>query len=328
MKKQLNYPIKFEPILKEKIWGGDKLNLLYGKGDSSSLRIGESWELSDVHGNISIVLNGALKGQTIKQLILDYRSEFIGNKVYQLFGDNFPLLFKFIDAAEDLSIQLHPNDKIAKEKHNSFGKTEMWYILEADTDSKIYTGLKNGVNKKDYLSAVKEGKILEVINVDSVNKEDVFFIESGTIHGIGKNTMVAEIQQTSDITYRVYDWGRVNEEGLARELHNDLAIDALDFTKDKSCKVVGVSNKINNPNRLVKNKYFTVNKVNLEDKLEREISKIDSFVVYMCVCGEVELMLNDNIEKIRTGETILIPACVNSVILKTKNEASLLEIYI
>lgn len=320
------YPVKFSPILQEKIWGGNKLVRLFNKR-SNKVKIGESWELSGVKDNISIVSNGEYTGLSLTKLVENYKSDFIGGSVYNVFGNEFPLLFKFIDAADDLSIQLHPNDQLAKERHNSFGKTEMWYVLDVDEKSKLYAGFNQELNKEEYLKYFDKGELLDLIHVDEVKKGDAFFIEVGTIHAIGKGILIAEIQQTSDITYRVYDWDRVDANGQGRELHTELAIDALDFNKIGTCKV-DYNNYKNISNQIYSCQYFTTNKLNIENKLDRNISQIDSFVVYMCVEGSGSIKVNNQVEKMIKGETVLIPAIAKEVFLESNDIFELLEVYI
>ena len=225
------YPLKFNPILKDKIWGGEKLKNILNKQTEAS-NIGESWEVSDVEGDTSIVTNGPLKGQSLKELLSNFKSDLLGEKNYAQFGTKFPLLIKFIDAKEDLSIQLHPNDTLAAERHNSFGKTEMWYVMQADQDSNLIVGFNQDMNAEKYLHHLDNKSLTEILNFDKVQAGDTYFIEVGRVHAIGAGVMLAEIQQTSDITYRVYDWDRVDDKGNERELHNDLAIDAIDFDMD------------------------------------------------------------------------------------------------
>ncbi|RXP45937.1 mannose-6-phosphate isomerase [Lutibacter sp. HS1-25] len=318
------YPIKFSPVLKEKIWGGEKLKNVLHKNCFSN-NVGESWELSGVNGDISVVSNGALKGTLLKNLIEDFKEDLVGSAVYKKFGNTFPLLFKFIDANDDLSIQLHPNDELAQKRHNSFGKTEMWYVVDADKQSKLYVGFDKQYTKDQYLSKFNNGEILEMVNDVEVAKGDVFFIETGTVHAIGKGVLIAEIQQTSDLTYRIFDWNRTDDNGISRELHTDLALDAFDFSKTQIEKI-SYQNKSNQAENLVTCEYFTTNKLNIKGNFKKELSKCDSFVVYMCVEGSGSITIGTNITEFVKGETILIPAIVNEV--EIKGSAELLEVYI
>ncbi len=320
------YPIKFTPILKEKIWGGEKLKRLLNK-NSFSNKIGESWELSGVEGDVSTVNNGDFKGLSLQELIENYKETFVGSAVYQKFGKTFPLLFKFIDANDDLSIQLHPNDALAKKRHNSFGKTEMWYVVDADKHSKLYIGFDKAYTKDSYLSNFNKGKILEMVNAKEVEKGDVFFIETGTVHAIGKGVLIAEIQQTSDLTYRIFDWNRTDDSGFSRELHTELALEAFDFSKTQIDKI-SYQDKLNQSEKLVSCPYFTTNKLNVEGSFEKDLSKsLDSFVVYMCVEGNGEMIIGENKEQFKAGETILIPAIAEDIKIIATN-AALLEVYI
>ena len=216
------YPIKFNPILKEKIWGGNKLKNILGKQTESS-NVGESWEISDVKGNISIVSNGQYKGRNLKELINQYKADFLGYSNFENFGTNFPLLIKFLDAKTDLSVQVHPDNDMAKQHHNSFGKTEMWYIMDSDDNADIVLGLKDKNIHPEILQNINSDNVEAVFNRESVKKGDSFFIPAGKIHAIGAGVLAAEIQQTSDITYRVYDWDRTDDKGKKRELHTHLA---------------------------------------------------------------------------------------------------------
>ena len=224
------YPLKFDPILKEKIWGGTKLGTVLDKPTGDSENMGESWEISGVEGNISVVSEGDLKGRTLVELINEYKGELIGEHVYEKFGDKFPLLIKFIDANDDLSIQVHPDDELAQKRHNSFGKTEMWYVVDAEEGATLISGFKKQTNKEEYLRIFEEGNLTDILNSEDVVNDDVFFLPAGRVHTIGKGLLIAEIQQTSDITYRIYDFDRVDKNGVGRELHVEEAVDAIDYS--------------------------------------------------------------------------------------------------
>ena len=319
------YPIKFTPILKETIWGGKKLSELLHK-ESNSNNIGESWEISGVKNNISLVNNHVFKGKALTDLIETYKDDLVGHFIYQKFGNTFPLLFKFIDANDDLSIQLHPNDAIASKRHNSFGKTEMWYVVDADKGAKLYVGFDKEYSKEEYLEKFNNGEILEMVNEIEVEKGDVFFIETGTVHAIGKGVLVAEIQQTSDITYRIFDWNRTDNEGNSRELHTEQALDAFDFSKTKLEKIK-YENTLNQTETLVECEYFKTNKLTVKGELKKDISSLKSFIVYMCVEGEGIISVNGQKEIITKGETILIPAVVEEIEFEG-SKLELLEVYI
>lgn len=316
-------PIKFVPIIKDKIWGGHRLSKLLGKDIGSLPNGGESWELSAVEGNISVIANGELKGIPLDKAIETYGAELVGQKVYAQHGNDFPLLVKFIDAADNLSIQVHPDDKMAKERHNSFGKTEMWYILDADEDSQIITGFSRQSSKEEYQPLLNEGKFIDILGAHNVQRGDVFFIPSGRIHAINKGVMVAEIQQTSDITYRVFDYNRRDAQGNTRELHVNEAKEALNFSDTDSGKV-SYSLKTNDRTDVVKCPFFNTGIVAVDGSCPRDYSDIDSFVILMCVKGAV---IADDVE-IKCGETALVPACSKGVTMTSAEHSEVLEVYI
>jgi mannose-6-phosphate isomerase len=318
------YPLKFQPILKERIWGGNKLKSLLNK-NSTKANIGESWELSDVEGDTSIVSNGNLKGQSLKKLLIEYGQEILGNKSHKIFGNKFPLLIKFIDAKDDLSIQLHPNDELAAKRHNSFGKTEMWYIMQAEKDSNLILGFKQKVTPELYLKHLEEKILPEILNFEKVISGDTYFIEVGRIHAIGAGALLAEIQQTSDITYRVYDWDRKDTQGNERELHNDLALDAIDFDMENDFKVTYSKTK-NQSNKMVSCPYFTTNYLQVTDSIIKE-NFHDSFIIYICVEGSANIITENYTETIKKGETVLLPAAITSFEITAKN-VTLLEVYV
>jgi mannose-6-phosphate isomerase len=316
------YPLQFEPILKERIWGGEKLKTVLNKPIVSKIT-GESWELSAVDGDISIAANGELKGKSLTEIINEAPNDILGTTVYKRFGVQFPLLFKYLDAREDLSIQVHPNDELAKKRHNSFGKTEMWYIMQADKNARIIVGFKEDSNEQLYVENLKSKTLISILDDIKVKEGDVFFLETGTVHAIGAGLVVAEIQQTSDFTYRIYDFDRVDVYGNKRELHVDLALEAINFDKLETFR--DYDRKRNESNVIVDCPYFTTNLIPLEGEVT--ISKSgDTFTVYMCVEGEFEIAFENSIYKYKKGDTVLIPAAMNTFILSGK--ASILEIYI
>ncbi|WP_299120294.1 type I phosphomannose isomerase catalytic subunit [uncultured Winogradskyella sp.] len=319
-----SYPIKFKPILKEKIWGGEKLSQFLNK-KSDSKNIGESWEISGVKDDISVVSNGLYKGQTLNNLISNYKSEFLGEKNIEVFGKNFPLLIKFLDAKTNLSVQVHPDDKMASTYHNSFGKTEMWYIMDSDKDAEIVLGLKNNQLDKKVLGDINKSNVSSIFNTEKVRQGDCYFIPAGKIHAIGAGVLAAEIQQTSDITYRVYDWDRKDDNGKQRELHTDLAKKAT-----KTFSTNGKSNykiRKDKTSNLVDCDFFTTNIFKLKGLHKRDYNKIDSFVIFMCVEGVAEITVNNNTEFIFKGETVLIPANSKDVIFNSQG-SKMLEVYI
>ncbi len=318
------YPLKFQPILKERIWGGDKLKSVFGKPTTLS-QVGESWELSDVEGDTSIIANGLLKGMSLKDCLNTYESDLVGVKNYERFGNKFPLLIKFIDAKQDLSIQLHPNDELAKERHNSFGKTEMWYVMQADDNSNLIVGFNQNVDREKYIEHLNNKTLTKILNFEKVKQGDTYFIEVGRVHAIGAGVMIAEIQQTSDVTYRVYDWDRVDAQGNSRELHTELALDAIDFNMNDNFKVDYKTDQ-NASNNMVSCPYFITNYLPINNRLTKT-NTIDSFIIYMCVEGEVSIYTQGFETTLKKGETVLIPACVKEFELDAEN-AKLLEVYL
>ena len=316
------YPLQFEPIFKERIWGGEKLKTVLNKPITSNIT-GESWELSTVEGDVSVVVNGEWKGKSLTAIINEFPDEIVGTEVHARFGKQFPLLFKYLDASEDLSIQVHPNDALAKKRHNSFGKTEMWYVMHADNNARIIVGFKEDSNSEEYLENLKNKTLLSILDSVEVQVGDVFFLETGTVHAIGAGLVVAEIQQTSDITYRIYDFDRVDIRGNLRELHVDLARDAINYNKVQTKKEY--TKNVNESNGIVDCPYFTTNFIPLDGEIS--VSKSgESFTVYMCVEGSFEIDNNNSKLRYIKGDTVLIPAAMKKFILNGK--ASILEIYI
>lgn len=320
------YPLKFNPIFKERIWGGNKLQTLLHKNVSGET-IGESWELSDVEGEPSVVAKGELQGKTLKQLCETYQETFLGKKVFDTFGTKFPLLIKYIDAKSDLSIQVHPNDDLAKERHNSFGKTEMWYVMQADEGAELMVGFNQKMTEEKYLKHLENNTLTEILNFQKVKKGDVYFLPTGRIHAIGGGIILAEIQQTSDITYRIFDWNRVDTTGNSRELHTDLAIDAIDYTFHKNYKTNYFAEK-NKISTIVNCPYFTTNLIPFTDELTLNHDEKDSFVIYLCVKGSVTFETENCNETLSYGETLLLPACIKNVKIHTGEASELLEVYI
>ena len=316
------YPLTFTPILKDRIWGGTKLKTYLNKPIVSETT-GESWEISTVPGDISVVSNGVLKGKNINEIIDLYPEEILGKSVISRFGKQFPLLFKFIDAKEDLSIQLHPNDALAKARHNSFGKTEMWYVMQADESARLVVGFKKDSNQQEYLAHLENKNLIDLLNEYPVSKGDVFFLETGTIHAIGAGVVVAEIQQTSDVTYRIYDWDRVDANGNGRELHTELALDAINYQTTTS--KIDYKEVANKSTAVVDCPYFVTNIIALQEIFIWKRNK-QAFTVFMCTNGQFEMIVNGEILRYRMGDTILIPACMENLTLRGK--ATLLEISI
>jgi mannose-6-phosphate isomerase len=320
------YPLKFIPLSKYRIWGGEKLNTVLNKGFEES-NIGESWEISAVKNDETLVKEGDLKGASLTELISEYKGALVGEHVYEAFGNEFPLLIKFIDAKTPLSIQVHPHDAVAKERHKSFGKNEMWYVMEAEKSAELVVGFQKEVDKESYTKILEDGKVMEVLNSETVAEGDAFYIPTGRVHAIGAGVLLAEIQQTSDITYRIYDFDRVdNKTGQKRELHNDLAIDVIDFEMHDNYKTT-YSKEKNQVNQLVNSPYFKTNFLLVNGELVRDFSKLDSFVIYICTKGSATIETANINYQITTGETILLPANINKIVLNTDYNATLLEVF-
>lgn len=320
------YPLKFQPVYSYRIWGGDKLKTVLNKNYEEK-NIGESWEISDVKDNETGVSEGDLKGQTLKQLIKEFKGDFVGNRVYTLFGEDFPLLIKFIDAKTPLSIQVHPGNDLAKERHNSFGKNEMWYVMEAEEGAKLIVGFNQKASKEIYSEHLNNSTLSEILSIETVKKGDTFYIPTGRVHAIGAGVLLAEIQQTSNITYRIYDYDRVDAKtGEKRELHTDLALDAIDFEFYGDYKTT-YENEVNVSNKLVHSPYFKTNFLKVSGEIKKDYTNLDSFVIYMCVEGSVNVAYNNQDYNLKTGETLLIPACINHIKINGE-QAVLLEVYL
>lgn len=319
------YPLKFRPILKERLWGGTKLKEVLGKPIESEIT-GESWELSTVRGDISVIANGSLEGKSLQDLIESNGEELLGKSVVERFGKEFPILIKFIDAKQDLSIQLHPNDDLAKERHDSFGKTEMWYIMDADPKAELIVGFNKDVTKEEYAKSIDNDTLLDLLNYEKVKEGDTFFINTGKIHAIGAGVMLAEIQQTSDVTYRVFDFNRKDKEGNLRELHTELALDAVDYKKKDDFKVT-YSQELNKVSEMVDCPYFKTSFIQLTENLELDTTKRDSFTIFMCVGGKAVIKTAEGEVSIKKGETVLLPAITRKISLESK-AAKLLEVTI
>jgi mannose-6-phosphate isomerase len=321
------YPLKFKTIFKDKIWGGEKIKTILQKDFSPLPNCGETWEISGVKDNVSVVAEGPLAGKPLSDLIGEYKGQLVGEKVYQKSGAEFPLLVKFIDANEDLSIQVHPNDELARNRHQSLGKTEVWYIMQADKGSKLISGFNRDVNQETYLKHLQENSLNQILNQEEVVADDVFFMPAGRVHTIGKGLLVAEIQQSSDITYRIYDFDRTDDSGKKRDLHTDLALDAIDYKFYDSYKTPYLPKK-NEPVQLVKTDSFTTNVLHLDQPLARDYNSLDSFVILMGVQGEGRLIYNGREMALQTGDVVLLPATIKEILLKPEGEFKILECYV
>ncbi len=309
------YPLKFNNIFKTLVWGGDKIVPFKGI-ESEQRNIGESWELSGVKGSVSVVADGPLAGRALDELVNQYKGRLVGEKVYVENGDEFPLLIKFIDAKSDLSIQVHPDDELAGTRHDgSKGKTEMWYVVSADEGAHLMSGLNKKISPEEYASKVADNTITDVLCDYKVKGGDVFFLPAGRIHSIGAGCFIAEIQQTSDVTYRIYDFGRVGFDGKPRELHTELAKDAIDYKVYDEYRT-DYELKRNEESKLVGCRYFNTSLYELDKPVSKVMAGFDSFMIVICVEGSGRLQDDKgNDIGIRQGETVLLPADTGSFTL-------------
>ena len=322
------YPLKFTHIYKDKIWGGNKFRTILGRNDVKSDTCGESWEISAVQDNISVVSNGFLKGNSLQEIIEVYMDEIVGQKVYEKFGMEFPLLIKFLDTKDVLSVQVHPDDKTAKERHRAYGKTEMWYVMDADSDAELIVGFEGKCSKRQFVEAVRNQSVETLLHKEPARKGDVFFLPAGRVHALGKGLLVAEIQQTSDVTYRIFDWNRVDAQGKSRELHVDLAVDVIDYDAQQNNRI-RYSAPNNATTDLVSCDYFTTNLIQFDCPVVKDYYAIDSFVIYMCLDGSATINFGGEYEEqITKGETVLIPASLHDLTLTPKGKTQILEVYI
>jgi mannose-6-phosphate isomerase len=326
---KFNYPLRFKTIFKEKIWGGNKINTVLGKDYAPLANCGETWELSAVPGNVSVVENGVLKGEDLKTLCTSFAEELMGKSVAKTYGTEFPLLIKYIDAAADLSVQVHPNDEVALQKHGCKGKTEMWYIMQADKDATLNSGFAKQTNKVEYAKAIEEGRSLDYLHFEKVQAGDVFYMPAGRIHYIGKGVMLAEIQQTSDITYRIYDFDRVDDQGNKRELHIKDGVEALDFEVLPTYKTTYVADA-NKSTPVVKSAFFNTNIVDLKagSSCALDFKQRDSFTILICVEGEGAVSGDFTAESLKPGDVLLIPSSLPKVLLNTINGTKVLEVHL
>lgn len=303
--------LKFNPIFKPTLWGS------------------ETWVVSAVKGSESIVLNGTEKGLTLPEVVNRYGADFLGKKNAEKFGNDFPLLIKFIDARQDLSIQVHPNDELSAKRHGKMGKNEMWYVVDADRGSQLIAGFSQKTEVADYARKVADGSIENDLCKVPVTQGDCFYIPAGRVHGIGAGMVIAEIQQTSDVTYRIYDYLRRDRDGNLRELHTELAKDAIDFNDIVTDPKVHYVEERNVPVELVKSPFFTTSEFNLTHTIERSYEGTDSFHVYMCISGQCCFLSPEGQGVfLHAGESLVTPACMKSVTIIPDEQARLLESYV
>jgi len=321
---ELNRPLQFKPILKEKIWGGRRMQALLNKSTGHLPNCGESWEISGVKGDVSELVENA---SNLQQLLELYQGQLTGKRVYAKHGNEFPLLIKFLDADEDLSVQVHPNDTQARARHQCLGKTEMWYILHAEPGAELVVGFENDTLPEDYVAAVASGKVMDLLHREAVQPGDVLYIPAGRIHTIGKGIMLAEIQQSSDITYRIYDFDRTDGAGNKRELHTEQALGVLDF-KAYSVYKSAYRNQLNEAVFLAGGEYFHTHKLWLNQAHERNHMHLDSLVIYLCIEGSCMVKAGEGALLLQKGQTCLVPACVADIRLEPVGECTLLETYV
>jgi mannose-6-phosphate isomerase len=320
------YPLKFKPLFKEKIWGGQKIRTSVGLDFSPLPNCGEAWVLTGVPGSESVVSNGFLEGNTLNELLEIYMDELVGEKVFDNHNEEFPILIKFIDSNDWLSIQVHPDDELARERGFLNGKSEMWYVMEAEPGAELIAGFRKEVDKETFPELLKEKKLTEVLNSENAAAGDVFYMPAGRIHAMGPGILIAEIQQTSDTTYRIFDWDRTDEAGNARELHTDLALDAIDFNVRESYRSRYKPVR-NEAAAMVHSPYFNTNMVLFNEPLIREYGLLDSFVVHLCVEGTYRIEFEGGSETVKKGEAVLVPAVIDDIRIVPDGNASVIEIY-
>lgn len=320
------YPMKFQPLLKEKIWGGARLHKLSEKAISDAT-YGEAWLLSGVEGDETIVANGWLAENNIVELAETFMGDLVGDKVFEQYEEEFPLLFKLIDAADDLSIQVHPDDELAQKRGLERGKTEMWYVMEADKNAELIAGFNKQIDKESFQKLIVQNRLESILNKEKVHSGDVFYMPAGRVHSIGKGILLAEIQQSSDTTYRIYDWGRKDAQSRERELHIEASLDAIDFRVERNYRTdYQIVDNATIP--LVSAPFFQTNILASTMPIRKDFSELDSFVVYLCVEGASKLRYEEGEIALQTGEIVLIPNALNEIVIIPEYSTKMLEIYI
>ena len=303
--------IKFRPILKQVLWGGNKI-IPFKQLDADTEQVGESWEVSGVKDNESIVANGQYEGMKLNDLVALLKGDLVGKENYERFGNEFPLLIKFIDASKQLSIQVHPNDEQAKAKGLKRGKTEMWYIMESAPDAALLSGLKRAITPEEYKAMVENDTITDALCEYRVGEGDVFYLPAGRIHSIGAGTFLAEIQETSDVTYRIYDFKRKDKDGNYRQLHTEAAAECIDYSVESDYRTKYEPRK-NEGVELAQCPHFTTSVYDLDEPMLLDYSELDSFVVLIALSGECTLSTGDAETQLRAGETVLLPATTQTL---------------
>lgn len=321
------YPLKFKPIFRDKIWGGQKIKTYLGMDFGSLPNCGEVWVLSGYDGFVSVVENGFLKGNELNELVEVYMGDLVGDRIYRQFGNEFPLLIKYIDADDWLSIQVHPDDELAAAHGSGNGKTEMWYVIDADKDAELISGFNKELDKEKYQQSIKNGTLREIMNFEKVQKGDVFYMPAGRVHALGPGILLTEIQQTSDATYRIYDWDRIDSNGMARELHNEQAIDAIDFKYHENYKTE-YEEITNGTSKIIDVSKFTTNLLSIDKALTKNYEELDSFVIYIGLEGKVMLEWGEEELSLSPGEAVVKPAAMPVMNFKPHMASKLLEVYI
>lgn len=317
--------LKFQPLLKQKIWGGDKI-IPFKHLDTRLDNVGESWELSGVPGDETLVSDGPYKGQPVNQVVAELKGKLVGEANYRRFGDEFPLLIKFIDARQDLSIQVHPTDEIARRQGKERGKTEMWYVMKSDPGAHLLSGLKKQITPEEYKQMVADDTIVDALARYDVKEGDVFFLPAGRIHAIGTGCFLAEIQETSDVTYRIYDYKRKDKDGHYRQLHTREAAECIDYTVERDYRTRYTPAK-NQGVSLISCPYFTTAVYDLDEPMTIDYSELDSFVILIGIEGHAAVTDNEgNQSTLAAGETMLVPATTQT--LHVEGTVKFLETYV
>lgn len=320
------YPLKFNPIFKEKIWGGDKIHTVFGMDYAPLPNCGEAWVLSGHGEEISVVNNGFLAENQLDELIDVYMGDLVGEAIFEKYGTKFPLLIKILNSNDWLSIQVHPDDVLAKSRHNDLGKTEMWYVAYAEPGAELISGFNRVMDAEQYISYLNNGKILEIMNYEKVQKGDVYFTPAGRVHALGPGLLIFEIQQTSDLTYRIYDFDRVDDKGIPRQLHTDMALEAIDFTRHESYRTE-YEPAFNKTVPVVESTYFNTSIIHFNKAVLKDYSGIDSFVILQCAEGKCSIEYDGRTEILKAGEVMLVPAIMERIQIVPLTETKLLEIY-
>ncbi len=321
------YPLKFKPVLKDKIWGGRRIETLLGHDIGTMEHCGESWEISGIVDDESVVANGYLAENNLNELMEIYLTDLVGERNYDKYGLGFPLLIKFIDAQDNLSVQVHPDDEYAQKHFGQNGKTEMWHVLAAEPGSGLYVGFKKLLTQAEYEAAVANDTLPELLQFYPVQAGDTFMIPAGVVHAIGKGVLLAEIQQPSDVTFRIYDWGRLDDEGNPRKLHTQEALEAIHAEQNVENFKIDYTPNLNHTVKLVRSQYFNTSLLEFDQPLSKTFVEIDSFVIYICLEGRFHVVYgNENVE-VNRGEVVLVPAEMEEIHLIPATRSKLLEVY-